>query len=220
MAMGAKRPKSNAGRTYFGEQLRPAGTAVTATGIAIGTADTNRLVVVLIHYRTDTGTMGQTISSCAIGGVSANFLYNFGNTGGTTNRNGALFGAIVPTGTTADITFTSSLRFGYNYGMAVYSLYDLDSPVPTQVQSAYPSSNTSGALTINMNNVNPNAYILAASHDANTQAVTAWTGPLNNKVQITAGSEFMMAGDNFSASAGTNTFSRTSALGLFAAEFN
>lgn len=74
--------------------------------VTTGGADTNRRVVVVIHW--EETTIHRTLSSISIGGVSATIHNQQGNSGGTTGFGVAIASAIVPTGTTATVALVMS----------------------------------------------------------------------------------------------------------------
>jgi hypothetical protein len=75
------------------------------SAIYIGTPAADRFVVVTIEAYAYSS---PNISGVTIGGVSATELFHYDNTGAGGNEHVWFFGAIVPTGTTADVVVTST----------------------------------------------------------------------------------------------------------------
>lgn len=88
------------------------------SGLSIGSAASNRAVLALIHG----GAQTRTITSVTIGGISATQCASYSFGGGIT----AIYGAIVPTGTTATVVVNFSGTQD-RCGVAVYTTTDLKS---------------------------------------------------------------------------------------------
>lgn len=145
----------------------------TLTGHAIGAAQANRLVVVRVHgWRV--GNTDRTLTSATIGGVAAT-IYKQATCNSSGNCNVvAIIGAIVPTGTTADISLTWSGSMSGNE-VQVVALAGLNAPlaaVDTQ------SSAVDGSVTSLSFNIAKKAggivFGLSAGRDGGRTAV--WTG--------------------------------------------
>jgi hypothetical protein len=84
------------------------GSSVTFSGIAIGTASADRVVLALVTMQLD-ATFGAT---CTIGGITATKLQEVYNTTAAPDIGCAIYAALVPTGTTANIVVTVSAGDG------------------------------------------------------------------------------------------------------------
>lgn len=120
-------------------------TTVNYGSLAIGAADTNRIVVVAIASRMATV---NTISSVTIGGVAATLVSGtVAQIGGTNGANSAIYQAAVPTGTTA----TVSVTYGAAAVRSAVSVYRLITGTPAATSSNN-ANNTSasigGAVTV------------------------------------------------------------------------
>ena len=109
------------------------GTTHTFSSQSIGTADSNRKVVVGISYNNSPGSI--TVSSVTIAGVTATSILN---DVGPNSRELAIFQADVPTGTTGDIVITTSVSAD-SIGIGVWAVYDAASTAyQTQTSTANP----------------------------------------------------------------------------------
>lgn len=121
--------------TYITTTLNTsASTSHSFTGVSLGTPSADRYVVV---GTCGTSAANYTLSSASIGGVSA--------TVHLTGSMAGFFGALVPTGSTGNIVFTTSASTGV--GIVVYVLNALQSTTPTGTNSAI---GTSSPQTINV----------------------------------------------------------------------
>lgn len=108
------------------------GTTSHSFSANIGTPAPGRLVVVAVQL------LNTTLSSPTIGGVSATIYAQAGASVG-------IFGAVVPSGTTATVTFNTSGTAG-NFG-GVWAIYDLNSPTPIDIKSNSTLGNSTLAMT-------------------------------------------------------------------------
>jgi len=76
---------------------------------AIGVATIDRIILIAVHWRE--GGVHRSLSSASIGGIGATIALQEGHSGGSTGFGVAFIYAVVPTGTTADISlsFTGSV---------------------------------------------------------------------------------------------------------------
>jgi hypothetical protein len=120
-------------------------TTVNYGSLAIGAADTNRIVVVAIASRMTTV---NTISSVTIGGVPATLVSGtLAQIGGTNGSSSAIYQAAVPTGTTA----TVSVTYGAAAVRSAVSVYRLITGTPTATSSNNAnnvSTSIGGAVTV------------------------------------------------------------------------
>jgi hypothetical protein len=114
----------------------------TATAQAIGTAATGRYIVVCINASSNAN-FG-TISTCTIGGVSATKLASTRDS--ITNSDFAIFAALVPTGTTADIVTTLS-GSPDRFGLCVFSLYGWEGVIKSTLTVGTAGTSMSGSVT-------------------------------------------------------------------------
>lgn len=109
------------------------GTSHSFAAQAIGTAASNRYVIVLISIGQDVGTTytNGVPSTVTIGGVAATKLYAPIPTGGDGDAIVSMWGALVPTGTTATIAMTWPVS-QRRVGLATWALY-YNTMVPSYV---------------------------------------------------------------------------------------
>lgn len=109
------------------------GTSLSVTGVNIGRAASDRMVVIMIRL---TGSSSPSISSVTIGGVSASQAT--GNANGSVRRAGIYY-ANVPTGTTATVVINYASN---NVGglIASSSVYGLSSYIPYSANFSYSTS--------------------------------------------------------------------------------
>ena len=98
-------------------------TEYTFSGVSLGTAHTNRRIVVVSGANKVSS--NRSISSMTIGGVSASFIVKATTSGGT-QATMEIWSAIVPTGTTGDIVVTGNAGLG-GCGIDVYRLIGANS---------------------------------------------------------------------------------------------
>ncbi len=94
-----------------------AGAIFTATAASIGTASASRRVVCTAAREN-----GRSLTSATIGGIAATVH----TTGVTSNASCAVFSAIVPTGTTADIVMTMNGTLFADIRLSIYTVDDND----------------------------------------------------------------------------------------------
>ena len=139
---------------------------VTFSGQAIGTAATDRIVVIGV-----TCNAGEPITSATIGGISAASVVEGDALGGTAYA--ALWQASVPTGATADIVINLT-GTSFRTGLGVWAIYGASSTVTDTGSSiADPSTDT---LNISAGGV---AIGMANSEGVSTSSYT-WTNLTEN----------------------------------------
>lgn len=144
-------------------------TTYTYTGKAIGTAAGSRRVIVAIAGDTNVGS--RTISSVTIGGVSATQAVTAENAGTVLHRL-AIYIAIVPTGTTADVVVTYSAA-QLRSAVAVYAAYGLKSSTATSTGTDTDDSDPmTASLTISAGGI---AVAIAMNYYSTSQTNYAWT---------------------------------------------
>lgn len=123
-------------------QITGNNTTYTFTSVDFGAASAKRYLIVAIVGRA--GSTSATLSSVTIGGVTASVIGTaLGN--GTTNQL-ALYGALVPSGTSGDIVavFSAARNFAA-YGLWALTQYESTAPVATYADT---DSTMSGAISI------------------------------------------------------------------------
>lgn len=130
------------------------GTAtVTFSGISFGTAASTRMVVATFGMALTS--LGSTITSVTIGGITATqaaYIENTGQAGAS-----AIFYAAVPTGTTGNIVITASSVLGA-VQLGVYRLSGLNSNTPVNTCTV---QFTGSSLTNCNTNVSANGFLIA-----------------------------------------------------------
>lgn len=131
-------PRGFNGTAFFTATSAPAAasTIFTFTSMNIGTPSTTRFVIVSVSALRD---VGVTTNSVTIGGIAATNLTQHQNSFHTIS----FWGAVVPTGNTANIVVTNSI-FSF-CAIAVYSCPGVNSVVPTA--TAFTTTIISNALT-------------------------------------------------------------------------
>lgn len=157
-------------KNYIGTTTNSAGlTTYTFSSANIGTASSDRLVVVAIHLASSGS---RTISSVTIGGNSAtvNTTTNVGSVNGITT----VFAYLnVTTGTTANIVVTAS-GICLACAIDVYTLTELSSFTPTDSDLASVGANPSVTSTAVVN-----GYVIASVTSVSGDALS-WTGPTSD----------------------------------------
>lgn len=185
--------------TYDDEQTdATAQTTKTFSSIGIGVAQSDRIVVAVIHFFGNGG--ARTISSVTIGGVTATIHEN-----DTANQyQTVLVSAVVATGTTGDVVVTSSAGSPSLWACQTYSIRNADSSTPTgsdTIQTTSPSSQT-----VDINVSEGGIAIVGASGSSNT-AFDGFTGADQDFNDATIGI------GNASASRGNLTADSTYTIG-------
>ena len=150
-------------------------TTYTFAGVDIGTAATNRHVVVGVQ---GSGGTARTLSSVTVAGVTATILVEATDTGGGGEDHVALVIAAVPTGTTGDVVVTWSGAFARGaYG--VWAVYGLESPTPVDTTQ---STASPGALSVD---TTADSIVIAVSAP-NNSSTTAWSGVVTENFDVAA----------------------------------
>lgn len=141
----------------------------TISGVSFGAAHRYRYVVVALFRMSNTSGAGIT-STVSIGGVTATQLVGVG--AGGTEDHASLWIALVPSGTTGDIVYTSTTAGAVDAtGYAVYRLiWRSITPFHT-ASNAVSGSNVSTAISLN---IPSNGVLIAASLNLNGTNPT-WT---------------------------------------------
>jgi len=141
-------------------------TTYTFSGKALGTAASNRQIVVLVSGH---GTSNTTVSTVTVGGVSATELVYAQQATGTQIK--AIWIASVPTGTTGDVVVTFAAGKG-SCGIGVYALYGASSSAhATQTDTTYSTDTVSVSIDVPAGGV-----CFAIGTGTAIDASTTWTG--------------------------------------------
>ena len=126
------------------QEVTADGASASYTSMGIGTADTNRIVAVVIVWRTN-GAAG--ISAVTIGGVSATHVAGADGSSPNALSLSEIWYAAVPTGTTATVAVTFNSSSGRS-SCATYRIITV-TPAPTNANaSGAASGDVSAALTV------------------------------------------------------------------------
>lgn len=154
-------------------------TTYTFTSIPIGTADTNRIVIVAIAI----GGVARTVSSATIGGIAASIA---GTTTGTTAGTGMIY-AKVPTGTTATISITLS-GAANDCHIGVYRLVGQGSDTPFDTDAPAGGGTTTRTATLD---VPAGGAVVACMGNGGSNV--AWTNATEDYDINTGGNSFSSA---------------------------
>lgn len=174
----------------------------TFTAEPIGTAASDRFVVVEVDHRTNGASPSGGVTAMTIGGISAALLSDGVHSASiVSGRNAAsMWGALVPSGTTANIVITFA-EAQAQIGIGVWALTGAGtSPVPSDVDTA--NANNIAALTVPASGA---AIIGAHNGSGNSITFTNATGRYNASV---GGGAIRSAGAD-TTTAGTNTITAT-----------
>ena len=138
------------------------GTSFTFSGKSIGTAATDRHVIVAVYWL---AASSRTISSATIGGVAATIAVQ----GADTDGNGIIIAA-VPTGTTADIIITLS---GAADDMAI-GWWTVTNPISATATATNTADDTDGTASVNLT-IPSGGFAIAAATDASDATAITWT---------------------------------------------
>jgi len=140
----------------------------TFNSVNIGSANDTRQVFVLTNLQDS-----RSITSATIGGVSATILP--GDQGSTASRAG--FFAQVPTGTTANIVFTTDATGNY----CLYSVYSVINRVSTSTSTDFESRAYLGSGPINSTIIVPsNGFFIGVYGSLSDQVFTSSPATLDN----------------------------------------
>lgn len=181
-------------------------TTYTFTGTSIGTASSDRYVIVA--FGASDGTAGRTDSSVTIGGISATKLAGAYFSGATT-RMAAIYMAPVPTGTTADIVVTYSGQVS-RMGMSVFSATGIQSTTPRDSFTA--QGNASGTLWSTSLTGPNNGFIIGFLFIQDQDTLISWSGITErHENALESLAKLSSASDNF-ATGGSKSLSVSSTL--------
>lgn len=186
---------------------------------AIGTADPTRYVVVLVSAVNTLGT-DTTISSVTFNGAAASILKQSAGGGGPIVIS-AMVGALITSGTTMNVVVNVSGASGRSCSIAIYSLYNLVSMTPFDIQSGSASPGTSVSCTANV----PGGGIKLGVTTSPSNETQTWTNitkdgqqtqSLTNDTQSWSSNQFATAASTvtFTAS-GTFTVGRSMVVGTW-----
>lgn len=167
-------------------------TTYTFTGVGIGTAATDRFVLCAVMAPANSGS--RTITSVTIGGVAADQLETTADAAGESRW--AIWGAEVPTGTTAtiEVVLTSAPD---RCGIMTFEANNLQSTTPTVTATA----NTGSAALTQGISVLSGGFVVAVGGIENSASRWSWTN-LTERVDVdigSGGSSMTGACDTYSA---------------------
>lgn len=194
--------------TYVSTATLGASTVYTYTAQPIGTAASDRIVLVAPFIRCLTT---QTINSVTIAGNTATSIINVNNTTGGNSNNAAIFALAVPTGTTATIVVTATgacLRGS----IGVWSMIGKSIVTATDTKSV--STGSSGNPSVSLNTGSNGAMIAMTSDGGGSSTGVTWTGVIENYDQIVGG---VGGNNNSGASLNSNSGSPLSITATFSA---
>lgn len=169
-ATSAWNPGGSAVLSYIGRLQSGAQSPITFTNADIGTAASDRLVVVLVTYGGNTS----SLSSVTIGGTTA--TPNVTQNGSGWNGVG-IHSLVVPSGTTANIVVTTGGGIAQDVlNCYVYTITGLVSTTPTGVNSGY-SAGLAGPSTYPVTGTSGGVFIGGAmNYNATNDATQMTTG--------------------------------------------
>jgi hypothetical protein len=173
----------------------------TLSGVSIGTAAYDRLVVVLVQVSGGSSTF--SINSVNIGGVAATAHASAGGT----NQFAAIgvYSRIVPTGTTASIDVTTSATAG-RCMVASYSLYDLESFTAEDANAVYPGTSPYDDILTGLSSDACVATLIGS--DGTSVSVSEATTDLSN-LSLESGARVATAASTTTTAAGDKTLTYT-----------
>lgn len=142
----------------------------TFTGVSIGTADANRIIVLVVggYSNAASGALG-TLSSVTVGGNTATQIIT--QAIGTLTT-ASIYAIAVPTGTTADIVVAHG--GATTCGVGVYRMISNTLRINAKdAKSTFTSGNTPNALSVNLS-TSANSPVVAVAYGQNDGTVT-WT---------------------------------------------
>jgi hypothetical protein len=148
-------------------------TTWTASGIGIGTADANRIVVVIVYLN---GAGTKTVSSVTIGG---NAMTQLAWTQGDTETRCAVgvYYRAVSTGTTADVVVTTSGNIDYRFSLDTFALSG--TAISAVSGTDYTSSFTgwNGTFTTDVTAGQAVLFVNSGADNTGKPDEVTWTGP-------------------------------------------
>lgn len=194
-------------------------TTHTFSSMGIGTAASDRYVLACLSWQGSAAT--RTVSSVTIGGVTATQVGSTANAGSFSFRSTAMFIALVPSGTTADVVITVNAD-AVNWACVTYSAAGLLSATPAST-----ATSTAADPTASMSCDANGAIIGCAVTGAASSPSATWAGIAEDSDQNYGASSqqcFSTAHTNFStAQSGltcTCDFSTANGSGGVFAAFN
>ncbi len=133
-------------KTFIGAFSSSSASTWNFTALGIGPADPNRLVVIGVSAVGPA--LSETITSATIGGVAATIIGQQYATNGSGGQVAAILAAVVPLGTTANVSINFSVAMGGE--ISAYYLSNLLSPTPIDILLAVQSGGPtySGAIAV------------------------------------------------------------------------
>ena len=147
------------------------------TGIPIGSASSDRLVIVIISKGNGVGT---SINSCTINGAAATEIS--AATGNGHNNPQAVYYLKVTSGTTCDMSFTGG-GGADSYAVSVFTLTGQSSDTPVYAGTAVTSA--AGTISVSTSSLS-NATILAAINSNGDLGTYYWNSPISFDAYIIA----------------------------------
>lgn len=176
------------------------GGVVTYSGLSIGTAAADRIVVVLIGSEA-----GDEPSEVTIGGNAATKAT--GTTLGTTTVDAYIYYRAVPTGTTADVVISSFSAQSTNHHIAVYSVTGAASP-PTAGNDTSDDMDATDPLTTGSTTIAANGGMLAVAAGSTDANAKTWAN-LTEDIDADAGALRFTTASSTTAGTATRTCTGT-----------
>lgn len=168
-------------------------TTYTFSSQSLGTADSNRYIVVGVGFVSSTET--QSISSVTVGGVSASSLTSFTEEDeGTWSSCAQIWIAAVPTGTTGDVVVTLN-------GTASVCAIGLWRLITDNITPVATNTDTADSITVNVNTQNGGGVVAIAQ--CRNGSTSTWTGVTEDFDFDTASGEYFTGGSHTASSTET-----------------
>lgn len=138
----------------------PGGSTIIANNVNIGSADSNRIVAIAVSYNVGANTTGKCLTSATIGGIAATVLETTDPAGW---ERSAVIYAVVPTGTTAQVSLNFNVNINQRCVIGIYRIVNSNSVV-----FAYDANNNTNVAYSTSVNVNQGDFVIAALATGNT----------------------------------------------------
>lgn len=146
-------------------------TTYTFAGLPVGSPATSRVVVVCVTA--STGAANRTTAALSVGGVAATKLVEDIFTGGTSYSLCAIYSAVVPVGSSADVVVTFSNGSVYRAFVSTYYFYG---PSNAAYATAIDRSNP---VSVNLS-VPSGGVVIGVANNLNNAVTINWTGLTGN----------------------------------------
>jgi hypothetical protein len=192
--------------SFTGKASGGSGASNTFTAFSIGTAASNRKVVVIVSSIVNSLTA--VAPTCTIGGVSATLdaVASGGNDGNGTYGFTAIFSLDVASGTTANIVVAAGTST-FDYSIHVYAVYGVSTASAT---NTFSGQQTTAPTDLSVAVSGSGGAIIAGGlvYDLSPVSVT-WTGLTDNGADNLYGSDLRTGASNTFAPAATTAFRGT-----------